>query len=149
MTDLQDDQQSLSPELQEEVSGVSMSLVAAMASGLSPEKAMAELHGRFKEILKREGLSPWEIAYLRGKIEKWPPGYAEEWASGYAEGRAAARAEVILSALEARGVAVTVNVRERITSCTDLDTLALWCDRSLTITTAEDLFREGAEAPQE
>ncbi|MGW3119132.1 hypothetical protein ACWDBW_18650 [Streptomyces sp. NPDC001107] len=126
---------------------MSLALAAAMAFGLTPEKAMAELRGRLKEILKREGLSPWEIAYLRGKIEKWPPGYAEEWAAGYAEGRAAARAEGTLSALEARGIAVPAKVRERITSCTDLDTLALWRDRSLTVMTADDLFREGAEAP--
>ncbi|RPF35639.1 hypothetical protein [Streptomyces sp. TLI_185] len=126
-----------------------MSLAAAMAFGLAPKKATAELHKRFKEILKRDGLSPWEIAYLRGKIEKWPPGYAEQWAAGYAEGRAAVRAEGILSALEARGIAVPANVRERIASCTDLDALALWLDRSLTVTTADDLFGEGAEAPPE
>jgi hypothetical protein len=149
LTDLQDNQQSLSPELQEEVSGVAMSLVLAMVIGLSPEKAMAELHRRFKEILKREDLSPWEIAYLRGKIEKWPPGYAEEWASGYAEGRAAGKAQGILSVLEVRGIAVPTSVRERITSCTDLDTLAVWFDRSWTATTAEDLFGEGTEAPRE
>ncbi|AXE87294.1 hypothetical protein [Streptomyces sp. Go-475] len=32
--------------------------------------------------------------------------------------------------------------RDRITSCTDLDTLTQWFDRSLTATTAEDLFVE-------
>jgi len=54
------------PELEEEISGIATGFVAAMAlAGLSPEKAMAELHGRLKEILKREDLSPGEIAYLR------------------------------------------------------------------------------------
>ncbi|GEC04953.1 hypothetical protein SSP24_26080 [Streptomyces spinoverrucosus] len=41
------------------------SLVAAIAMGLPPEKAMAELHRGFKRIIKREGLSPGDIAYLR------------------------------------------------------------------------------------
>jgi hypothetical protein len=142
LTDLQDNQRSLSPELQEEVSGIAMSLMAAVVIGLPIDQARAELDGRYKEILKRENLSPWEIAYLRGKIEKWPPGYAEEWASGYAEGRAEGRAEGILSVLEVRGIPVPDGVRERITTCTDLDTLTLWFDRSLTATAAEDLFAE-------
>ncbi|MDF3140742.1 MULTISPECIES: hypothetical protein [unclassified Streptomyces] len=101
---------------------------------------MAELHGRYKEILKRESLSPWDIAYLRGKIENWPPGYAEEWAAGYAEGLAEARVSGILRVLEKHGIPVPEGARERITSCTDLDTLALWFDRSLTATTAEELL---------
>ncbi|WP_246101354.1 hypothetical protein [Streptomyces cyaneus] len=116
MTDLQDNQQSLNPELQEEISGIATSLVAAMALGLAPEKSVAELHGRYKEILKRETLSPWEIAYLRGKIEKWPPGYAEEWASGYAKGLAEGKAKGILLVLKVRGIPVPDSVRERITS---------------------------------
>jgi hypothetical protein len=134
LTNLQD---RLNPELQEEVSGIAISLVAAMAIGLPPEKAMAELHGRYKEILKRESLSPWEIAYLRGKAEQWPPGYAEEWAYGYAEGLAKGWVKGIL---EVRGIPVPDGVRERITSCTDPDTVTLWFDRSLTAATAEDLF---------
>lgn len=92
----------MTPELREEISGISTSLVAAMVLGLAPEKAMAELHGRYKEILKRESLSPWDIAYLRGKIEKWPPGYAEEWASGYAEGLAEAAPRGSCASGEAR-----------------------------------------------
>jgi hypothetical protein len=149
LTDLQDNQQSLNPELQEEVSGIAMSLAAAMAIGLPPDKAMAELHGKFKEILKREGLSPWEIAYLRSKIEKWPPGYAEEWASGYAEGMAEGRAESILAVLEVRRLSISDDVRERITTCTDLARLDDWLDRAGAVERAEDLFRAGAELHRE
>ncbi|MFH8468924.1 hypothetical protein [Streptomyces sp. NPDC017991] len=149
MTELQDDRQSLSPELQEEVSGISMSLVAGMAFGLQPEKGMAELHSRFKEILKRKGLSPWEIAYLRGEIEKWPPGYAESWASRYAEGLAEELAKGTLAVLEVRRFSISGDVRDRITTCTDLARLRDWLDRAGTVERVEDLFGAGAELHQE
>ncbi|MFS8204443.1 hypothetical protein ACLVWQ_37950 [Streptomyces sp. CWNU-52B] len=116
-----------------------------MAFGLQFEKGMAELHRRFKEILKREGLSPWEIAYLRGKIEKWPPGYAESWASGYAAGLAESRAEGTLAALEARRFSLSADVRDRIITCTDLARLDTWFDRALTVERVEDLF--GVDVP--
>ncbi|WP_190083075.1 hypothetical protein [Streptomyces longisporoflavus] len=32
------------------------------------------------------------------------------------------------------------DARERITTCTDLDTLAPWRDRAITVTDEEDLF---------
>jgi hypothetical protein len=38
--------------------------------------------------------------------------------------------------LEKRAIHVPADIRERITSCTDLDTLTLWFDRSLTATAA-------------
>lgn len=145
MTELQ---QRLTPELQEEISGITTSLMVGVALGLAPEKARVELHGRYKEILKREGLSPWDIAYLRSKIEGWPPGYAEEWAYGYTEGLAIGKAEAILSVLEVRGVLVPDGVRERLSSCTDLGTLMLWFDRSLTAATVEDLFAEDKGLPR-
>ncbi|MGX1560586.1 hypothetical protein [Streptomyces sp. NPDC055506] len=44
--------------------------------------------------------------------------------------------------LEKRGIDIPEATRGRITSCTDLDTLTLWFDRSLTVGTAEDLFAE-------
>ncbi|MFF3498327.1 hypothetical protein [Streptomyces sp. NPDC003247] len=52
------------------------------------------------------------------------------------------RAADILRVLELRGVAVPEAVRERVTSCTDLDILGTWLDRSLTASAAEDLFDE-------
>lgn len=125
------------------------SLVAAIAMGLPPEKAMAELHRRYKQIIEREGLSPGEIAYLRGKIEKWPPGYAEQWASGYAVGLANGKAKGTLAILNARGIPVPDSVRERITTCTDLDRMDAWLERSRTVERAEDLFADGLDVPEE
>jgi hypothetical protein len=147
LTDLRDNQRSLSPELQEEVSGIATTLMVGVALGLAPEKAMAELHGRYKEILKRENLSPWEIAYLRGKIERWPPGYADEWACGYAKGLVNGKIKGILSVLEVRGIPVPDSVRERITTCIDRDRMDAWLERSRTVARAEDLFAEDPEVP--
>ncbi|MGY1498218.1 hypothetical protein ACW4TU_16710 [Streptomyces sp. QTS52] len=129
------------PELEEEVSGIATGLVAAMALvGLSPERAMAELHHRLKEILERDGLSPGEIAYLRGKVENWPPGYAERWAIGYANGLAKGKASTILTVLEVRRLPVSDDIRDRVTTCADLARLDDWLDRVGTAERAEDLF---------
>ncbi|MER5536323.1 hypothetical protein [Streptomyces mirabilis] len=75
--------------------------------------------------------------------------YLEGKADGKAEGKAKDRATLILRVLEKHGVNVPEDVRERITSCTDLDTLMLWFDRSLTAATAEDLFAEDEDGPAE
>ncbi|WP_406172798.1 hypothetical protein [Streptomyces sp. NBC_00996] len=64
-------------------------------------------------------------------------------AEGRAEGEARSRAEDILRIFTLRGIDVPEPVRERITTCTDLDTLGTWFDRSLTVSAAEDLFTAG------
>ncbi|WP_427920368.1 hypothetical protein [Streptomyces sp. cg40] len=47
--------------------------------------------------------------------------------------------------LEVRGIPVRDSVRERITSCTDLDRMDAWLERSRTVERAEDLFAEDSE----
>ncbi|WP_079665039.1 hypothetical protein [Streptomyces sp. 3214.6] len=61
-------------------------------------------------------------------------------AEGEAKGRAEGRAEDILRILGLRGVDVPEDARERITSCTDLDTLGTWFDRALTAVNTDELF---------
>lgn len=63
-------------------------------------------------------------------------GEAEGRAKGLAEGRAAD----ILRILDRRGIEVSEAARERVTSCTDLEVLGAWLDRSLTASKAEELF---------
>jgi hypothetical protein len=48
--------------------------------------------------------------------------------------------------LEVRGIPVTDRVRERITSCTDLDRMDTWLERSRTVERAEDLFDDDGSA---
>jgi predicted transposase/invertase (TIGR01784 family) len=57
-------------------------------------------------------------------------GRAEGEAKGRAEGEAKGRAHALLTVLSSRGLAVSVNERERIVACTDLQTLDHWLARA-------------------
>jgi hypothetical protein len=56
--------------------------------------------------------------------------------------RAEGRVEDILMILDERGIEVPDDVRARITDCIDLEVLRTWLRRSLTVTTAGDLFTD-------
>ncbi|MFI9601682.1 hypothetical protein ACIHCX_17760 [Streptomyces sp. NPDC052043] len=71
--------------------------------------------------------------------------FEETYLKGRAEGKAEGEAKGILRVLEVRGLPVSDDVRERITSCTDLELLADWLDRSGTVKRAEDLFTRESE----
>lgn len=62
------------------------------------------------------------------------------FARGRAEGLADARRESVLTVLATRGIEITPEARERITSCTDLDRLQTWVERAVKAHTPEDLF---------
>jgi uncharacterized protein YbjT (DUF2867 family) len=85
------------------------------------------------------------VSYFPGRGTVRETAYLE----GKAEGKAEDRASLILRVLDKHGVSVPEDTRDRITSCTDLDTLALWFDRALTATAAEDLFVENPEAAED
>lgn len=61
-------------------------------------------------------------------------------AEGRAEGRAQGEAESILTVLDARGIEVSDQVRETVTSCDDLDQLQKWLRRALEINRADELL---------
>ncbi|GAA2239879.1 hypothetical protein [Streptomyces indiaensis] len=88
------------------------------------------------------GLEKMVGTYFPGRGTLFEESYLEGKAAGRAEGRAEDRVTMILRVLEKRGVGIPQATRDRISSCTDLDTLTLWFDRSLTAATAEDLFVE-------
>ncbi|WP_329618542.1 hypothetical protein [Streptomyces sp. S465] len=71
-----------------------------------------------------------EETFLKGKAE------------GKAEGEAHGRAQGVLRVLEKRGIPTQPETRDRITNCTDLDTLDRWLDRAITVSTADELFEE-------
>ncbi|WP_416977216.1 hypothetical protein [Streptomyces sp. T028] len=58
------------------------------------------------------------------------------------EGRAQGRAEDILLVLQARGLDVPDDIRERITACDDPDLLRTWLTRAVTAASAEGIFTE-------
>ena len=57
-----------------------------------------------------------------------------------AEGRAEGLAEAVLSVLRVRGLALSDDQRRRALGCTDLEVLARWLDRAVTVARAEDVF---------
>lgn len=52
------------------------------------------------------------------------------------------RKEDILRNLQNRKIAVDAHSRERITSCSDMDTLETWFDRSVAISEIGELFQD-------
>lgn len=74
-----------------------------------------------------------EEAYLDGETK------------GEARGEAKGEAKAILRFLEARGISVPDEARERITGCTDLDLLNRWLDRTPHVQCVHDLFAEDTE----
>lgn len=87
------------------------------------------------------------VTYFPGRGTMIETAYLEGLAEGKAEGVAEGEAKGILSVLEVRGIAVSDGVRERITTCTDLDLVDTWLERSRTVERAEDLFAEDPEGP--
>ncbi|TDD91431.1 hypothetical protein E1293_02275 [Actinomadura darangshiensis] len=61
-------------------------------------------------------------------------------AEGKAEGKAEGEARSVLLVLDARGISVPNDVRERICECSDTDQLERWLQRAATITSAEELL---------
>ncbi|MEV8398927.1 hypothetical protein [Streptomyces niveus] len=56
------------------------------------------------------------------------------------EGRAEGRARDILLVLEARGIMVSDDVRERIGSCRDSALMKSWFERAVTASSVEEIF---------
>jgi hypothetical protein len=81
-----------------------------------PETPAAEL-----EAIMRSDASPYKSDLLRRT---------------YAEGKV----DALLQVLEARGVPVPSEARERITACTDLDQLEAWVKRAVIVRTVDALF---------
>jgi hypothetical protein len=59
---------------------------------------------------------------------------------GRAEGRAEGEATAVLAVLDARGISVPDDAKERISACKDLDQLDVWIRRAATATSVDDLF---------
>ncbi len=63
-------------------------------------------------------------------------------AQGRAEGLAEGKARALLAVLEARGLAVSEPLRQRILSCSDLARLDTWLARAVTATSASEVLGE-------
>jgi hypothetical protein len=87
------------------------------------------------------------VNYFPGRGTVMERAYLDGKAEGKAEGKARGEAKGILRMLEYRRLPISDEVRERITTCTDLDRLDDWLERAGTVERAEDLFDAASEAP--
>ncbi|MGI5160750.1 hypothetical protein [Microbispora sp. CA-102843] len=85
-----------------------------------------------------------EQGRAQGREEGWEEDHAEGWEEGRAEGEAKGRAvgeiEAILTVLDARGLDIPSEARERISRCSDLHLLEKWIRRAVTVTSVDELF---------
>ncbi|KAA8889245.1 hypothetical protein F3087_09840 [Nocardia colli] len=71
--------------------------------------------------------------------------YQSDFARKYvAEGEVAGVARMVLDVLDIRGIAVSDEIRERISGCHDVDQLETWHRRAMLADTADDLFTPNA-----
>ena len=78
--------------------------------------------------------------WAKGRAEGHEKGREEGRAEGHAEGHLEAARHAVLAVFEARGLRVPDAVRDRITSCSDLDMLAVWLKRAVDVAAAAEIF---------
>lgn len=79
----------------------------------------------------------------RKVFEMHPQGaqfFDESLQQSFNRGRVAEKAAGVLDVLDARGLAVSEEQRERIAACTDLETLKHWHGRAVTVASTDELF---------
>ncbi|MPY63114.1 RpnC/YadD family protein [Streptomyces spongiae] len=124
-----------------------------LARGMrSFDKATAKYWCEFLEVGLKDTPARETWKGLQKMVATYFPGHGtlfeETYLEGKAEGKAEGEATLILRLLERRGIPVPEDVRERVLGCTDLDTLTLWFDRSLTAATVEELFAQAPETQE-
>lgn len=101
-------------------------------------------HAKFYYDLVMASL-PKAVRALWGEFMTMTHKYHSDFARKYydegeAKGEARGEANAVLILLDARGLTVSDDARDRITTCTDLDQLAAWIRHAPTVAKAEDLF---------
>jgi hypothetical protein len=110
--------------------------VAAALQTLSPNRAIL-----YDDIvlagLPEAARVRWEAFMSTTVGYQW---HSEKYRKAAAEGEARGEARAVLTVLQARGVAVPADVRERILACTDLTELETWLQRAGTATAIDDVI---------
>jgi hypothetical protein len=91
------------------------------------------LHSVLDEQRAEELMGSWAEEMIKRGLQ-------QGLAQGLQQGLSRGRAEDVLRILSKRGVQVDEAARQRILTCSDLTTLDLWFDRSLTATTLADVL---------
>jgi hypothetical protein len=121
-------------------------LTTALAETRHTDPETADYFYDFLEISLGNSPAGMKLKEIMSFVNYFP-GRGTVRETAYLEGRAEGEAKGILSVLEVRGIPVPDAVRERITTCTDLERLDAWLERSRTVVRAEDLFVEAPEVP--
>ncbi|REG31702.1 putative transposase/invertase (TIGR01784 family) [Archangium gephyra] len=95
------------------------------------------LHSVLDEQRAEELMGSWAEEMIERGIQQ---GLEKGLAQGLQQGLSRGRAEDVLRILSKRGVQVDEAARQRILTCSDLTTLDLWFDRSLSATTLADVL---------
>ncbi|WP_433473777.1 hypothetical protein ACQPZP_33965 [Spirillospora sp. CA-142024] len=75
------------------------------------------------------------------KNYEWQSDFAKSHiAEGRAKGEAEGKVRALLILLDARGIAVPNDVRERVSNCTDIHQLDRWIRRAAVVNTAEEFL---------
>jgi hypothetical protein len=91
---------------------------------------------------RRQSHAACAYRYLEAPMTTAPYEYTSEFALRYVnDGMVKGAAKSVLKVLDARGVDLTSETRERISQCRDVDQLDLWLTRVAVATTSDDLFR--------
>ena len=125
------------PNGQEEVSAVFHYLLLVggeAAKGVTVDMLKSVVGARRTEEL----MSAWFEEHFEQGRQK---GMDEGLSKGVAKGRA----EAVLQLLAVRGVLVDSKSRQRILSCSDLETLGLWLERAVTATRISDVLEDPAQ----
>jgi hypothetical protein len=128
--------------------GPAIALAALAASvGLNEERALlysdvilaslSEVTRAAMEELMASGNYEYQSEFAKTHQAK---GRAEGRTEGRAEGEARGEARSVLTVLDARGLVVSAEQKERITACTDLELLGRWLRTAVTARSTEELF---------
>ena len=127
--------------------GARMVLDALASLGVSDadRRRMATIMLRLSDDAARQSLEAMMKTreYEKTFIERiHDEGIAEGEARGEAKGKAEGKAEAVLRLLDARGLALSPEQRQRVSSTTDPAQLDLWFDRAITVGTAAEVFAD-------
>jgi hypothetical protein len=131
--------------------GQLVALAALMAvKNLDPERArlywdlvLSSLSGAARQALEKL-MEKGKYEYQSDFARKYVAQGREE---GREEGRQEGEAGALLEVLDARGLEVDAQARQRILSCTDLATLKSWLRKAVRVQTVEELFGSDAREP--
>ena len=99
-----------------------------------------------RELEAKMGLENYQVQSIIGRslmAHGEARGEARGRAEGEARGRAEGRAAAILAVLQARGIAISDEQAQRVTSCADLALLGRWLARAATATSVSAVFGDG------